>query len=63
MLAVFCSDVCVVLHLPDPMFVLPSSVICHELDQPRTAEEDEKSEDLKENEKDATERRKIRGEI
>lgn len=37
------------------------SFICHELDQPRTVEEDEKVEDLKENEKDTMERRKIRG--
>lgn len=39
------------------------SFICDELDQPRTGEEDEKLEDLKENEKDTTEKRKIRGEI
>ncbi len=38
-------------------------MICEELDRPRT-EEEEKSEDTKENEneKDAAERRKIRGE-
>lgn len=36
------------------------SLICEELDRPRTEEEDEKSE---ENEKDAAEKRKIRGEI
>lgn len=40
-----------------------SSLICEELDQPRTGEEDEKLDDINENEKDATERRKIRGEI
>lgn len=41
------------------------SLICEELDRPRTGEEEEKSEDIKqkENEKDAAERRKIRGEI
>lgn len=40
------------------------SLICEELDRPRTGEEDEKSEDIKdkENEKDGAERRKIRGE-
>lgn len=39
------------------------SVICDELDKPRMGEEDDKLEDLKENETDTTERRKIRGEI
>lgn len=39
------------------------SLICEELDRPRTGEEEEKVEDIKEkeNEKDAAERRKIRG--
>lgn len=44
----------------DPFAVPTISFVCDELDQPRTGEEDEKSEDLKENEKDTTERRKIR---
>lgn len=39
-----------------------SSLICDELDRPSKGEE-EKSEDFKESEKDATERRKIRGEV
>lgn len=47
----------------DPFAVPTISLICEELDRPRTGEEEEvKSEDLKdkENEKDAAERRKIR---
>lgn len=39
------------------------SLICDELDRPSKGEEEEKSEDLKESEKDTTERRKIRGEV
>lgn len=39
------------------------SLICEELNQPRRGEEDEKLDDPKEDEKDATERRKIRGKI
>lgn len=39
------------------------SLICDELDRPIKGEEEEKSEDLKESEKDATERRKIRGDV
>lgn len=37
------------------------SQICEELDRPRTGEEDEISEDVKENDKDAAEKRKMRG--
>ncbi|KAM9350391.1 DNA primase small subunit [Symphorus nematophorus] len=46
----------------DPFAVPTISLICEELDRPRTGEEEEKSEDNKEkeNEKDATEKRKIR---
>lgn len=46
----------------DPFAVPTISLICEELDRPRTGEEEEKSEDIKEkeNEKDAAERRKIR---
>ncbi|XP_047452954.1 DNA primase small subunit [Mugil cephalus] len=44
----------------DPFAVPTISLICEELDRPRPDEEDEKSEDAKENEKDAAERRKIR---
>lgn len=46
----------------DPFAVPTISLICEELDRPRTGEEQEKSEDTKENEdeKDAAERRKIR---
>ncbi|TMS16986.1 DNA primase small subunit [Larimichthys crocea] len=46
----------------DPFAVPTISLICEELDRPRTGEEDEKSEDIKdkENEKDGAERRKIR---
>lgn len=39
------------------------SQICEELDRPRTGEEEEKSEDVKENDTDAAEKRKIRGKI
>ncbi|KAG7520205.1 DNA primase small subunit [Solea senegalensis] len=42
----------------DPSAVPTISLICEELDRPRTGEEE--LEDVKENEKDATERRKIR---
>lgn len=46
----------------DPFAVPTISLICEELDRPRTGEEEEKSEDIKDkdNEKDTTERRKIR---
>lgn len=46
----------------DPFAVPTISLICEELDRPRTGKEEEKEEDLKEkeNEKDAVERRKIR---
>ncbi|XP_070696066.1 DNA primase small subunit [Pempheris klunzingeri] len=46
----------------DPFAVPTINLICEELDRPRTGEEEEKSEDVKEkeNEKDAAERRKIR---
>lgn len=37
------------------------SLICEELDRPRTGDEDEKSDLPGETEKDAAERRKIRG--
>ncbi|XP_069382198.1 DNA primase small subunit [Paralichthys olivaceus] len=42
----------------DPFAVPTISLICEELDRPRTGEEE--SEDVKENEKDSAERRKIR---
>uniref|UniRef100_A0A673CB95 DNA primase n=1 Tax=Sphaeramia orbicularis TaxID=375764 RepID=A0A673CB95_9TELE len=47
----------------DPFAVPTISLICEELDRPRIGEEEEKAEDDKdkENEKDAAERRKIRG--
>ncbi|XP_028264833.1 DNA primase small subunit [Parambassis ranga] len=44
----------------DPFAVPTISLICEELDRPRPGEEEEKSEETKENEKDAAERRKIR---
>lgn len=40
-----------------------SSLICEELDRPRTGEEELEDTKEKENEMDAAERRKIRGEI
>lgn len=46
-----------------PDFISFYSLICEELDQPRKGEDDEKPEEIKTNDKDATERRKIRGEI
>lgn len=52
-----------VLHFARSGVCSSVSFICHELDQPRTAEEEEKSEDLNENEKDTTEKRKTRGEF
>lgn len=39
------------------------SLICEELDRVKKGEEDEKLDDVKENEKDAADRRKIRGKI
>lgn len=57
---------CLVLVRADVIsFFFFFSIICEELDRPRTGEEEEKSEDNKEkeNEKDAAEKRKIRGEI
>ncbi|XP_026222753.1 DNA primase small subunit [Anabas testudineus] len=44
----------------DPFSVPTISQICEELDRPRTGEEEEKSEDVKENDTDAAEKRKIR---
>uniref|UniRef100_A0A3Q3KDT5 DNA primase n=1 Tax=Monopterus albus TaxID=43700 RepID=A0A3Q3KDT5_MONAL len=44
----------------DPFAVPTISLICEELDQPRTGEVGEKSEDIKENEKDAAEKRRMR---
>uniref|UniRef100_A0A3Q3WG74 DNA primase n=1 Tax=Mola mola TaxID=94237 RepID=A0A3Q3WG74_MOLML len=44
----------------DPFAVPTISLICEELDRPRKGDDDEKSEEIKENEKDAAERRKIR---
>ncbi|XP_055366086.1 DNA primase small subunit [Betta splendens] len=44
----------------DPFSVPTISLICEELDRPRTEEEDVKSEEVKENEVDAAENRKIR---
>lgn len=60
----FCCMQCLVLRT-DVLFIsfYYFSQICEELDRPRQGEEEEKLEDIKENETDATERRKIRGEI
>lgn len=54
---------CVFVRTDDVTFFYACSQICEELDRPRTGEEDEKSEDIKENDKDAAEKRKMRGEI
>lgn len=62
----FCCVQCVPLNVTDVIvfiYFIFFSQICEELDRPRGGEEDEKPEDIKENETDAAERRKIRGEI
>lgn len=58
-----CCVQCVPLIRADVIVFIFFSLICEELDRPRRGEEDEKSEDIKETEMDAAERRKIRGEI
>lgn len=57
-----CCVQCLLLRA-DVIYLYYFSQICEELDRPRKGEEEEKLEDIKENETDATERRKIRGEI
>lgn len=47
----------------DVTTILLFSLICEELDRPREGDEEEKSADTNDNEKDVAERRKIRGEI
>lgn len=61
-----CPVLCCVQSLvlrADVIYFYYFSQICEELDRPRKGEEEEKFEDIKENETDAAERRKIRGEI
>lgn len=59
----FCCLQCLTTVRADVTTILLFSLICEELDRPREGDEEEKSAETNENEKDTAERRKIRGEI